>query len=133
MKQLYAKTTLTIEQMRRIESLGRDCSDASLYINDITEDGIDNGQLYTNLHPNDGSRQEEINHEHIIYIYSNEDLQRIVPKSNLTVRQYSGFIHGSYRSQESEPDLTFETKGSSLTKIYYDVICFCLENNLRLN
>ena len=61
---------LTPRQMRELSSYGLDTSDASLYINDVTADDIDNGQLLVNLFPNDGSRQHEIEHSHVIFIYS---------------------------------------------------------------
>ena len=86
---------LTPKQMRELSNYGLDTSDASLYINDVTADDIDNGQLLVNLFPNDGSRQHEIEHSHVIFIYSVNDAMQKILDTNVQITSSDG-MHTVY-------------------------------------
>ena len=117
--------TLTPTQMRELASYGLDTSDASLYINDVTADGIDNGQLLVNLYPNDGSRQHEIEHSHVIFIYSITDALRKIPNTNVQVTNCDGFhtvnIYGEkiYENNKAIEDI------DNIISIAQEAISFC--------
>ena len=122
------KTILFPKQMRELASLGLDTSDASLYINDVTFDNVDNGQMLVNLYPNDGSRQHELEHGHVIFIYSEEDVLKKLPGTNTDIRLINGkyTITMLYNGQEYIFDAIKRIDAG------FKAIKFCLKNQIKL-
>lgn len=119
---------LTPNQMRELSSYGLDTSDASLYINDVTADDIDNGQLLVNLFPNDGSRQHEIEHSHAIFVYSVNDAIRKLPNTNVQITNYNGeytvniYSESIYENKKAISDVDY------MLAISRDAISLCDSN-----
>ena len=116
---------LTPRQMRELSSYGLDTSDASLYINDITADDIDNGQLLVNLFPNDGSRQHEIEHSHVIFIYSITDAIHKIPNTNVQITNYDGLYAVNVYSEEIYEKDKAISDVDSMISIAKDAISLC--------
>ena len=119
---------LTPNQMRELSSYGLDTSDASLYINDVTADDIDNGQLLVNLFPNDVSRQHEIEHSHTIFVYSVNDAIRKLPNTNVQITNYNGeytvniYDESLYQNDKAISDVDY------MLAISHDAIALCDSN-----
>ena len=119
---------LTPRQMRELSSYGLDTSDASLYINDVTADDIDNGQLLVNLFPNDGSRQHEIEHSHVIFIYSINDALRKIPNTNVQITNYNGLHTVNVYAEEIYEGYKAIADVDSMISIAQDAISLCDDN-----
>lgn len=114
--------------MRELSNYGLDTSDASLYINDITADDIDNGQLLVNLFPNDGSRQHEIEHSHVIFIYSVNDALNKIPNTNVQITNCSGmYTVYVYAEETYENDKALSDVNSMISTVK-DAISLCDAN-----
>ncbi len=116
---------LTPRQMRELSSYGLDTSDASLYINDITADDIDNGQLLINLFPNDGSRQHEIEHSHVIFIYSVNDALNKIPNTNVQIANCSGMYTVYVYAEETYENDKALSDVNSMISMAKDAISLC--------
>ena len=119
---------LTPRQMRELSSYGLDTSDASLYINDVTADDIDNGQLLVNLFPNDGSRQHEIEHSHVIFIYSINDAIHKIPNTNVQITNYDGLYAINVYSEKIYGSDKAIADVDSMISIAQDAILICDDN-----
>lgn len=119
---------LTPRQMRELSSYGLDTSDASLYINDVTADDIDNGQLLVNLFPNDGSRQHEIEHSHVIFIYSINDAIHKIPNTNVQITNYDGLYAVNVYAEEIYESDKAIADVNSMISIAQDAILICDDN-----
>lgn len=121
------KPGFTLAQMRELEELGLDTSNASLYLNDVSEDGIDNGQIIVDMHPNDGSRQHEIEHDHVRFIYSDKDVFKMIPLSNCSLTQQNGLYHAilNHRGENKIWD-------GELMTVCFSIIKYCLINDIPL-
>ena len=119
---------LTPRQMRELSSYGLDTSDASLYINDVTADDIDNGQLLVNLFPNDGSRQHEIEHSHVIFIYSITDAIHKIPNTNVQITNYDGLYAVNVYSEKIYESDKAIADVDSMISIAQDAILLCDDN-----
>ena len=119
---------LTPRQMRELSSYGLDTSDASLYINDVTADDIDNGQLLVNLFPNDGSRQHEIEHSHVIFIYSINDAIHKIPNTNVQITNYDGLYAVNVYAEEIYESDKAIADVDSMISIAHDAILLCDDN-----
>lgn len=119
---------LTPRQMRELSSYGLDTSDASLYINDVTADDIDNGQLLVNLFPNDGSRQHEIEHSHVIFIYSINDAIHKIPNTNVQITNYDGLYAVNVYSEKIYESDKAIADVDSMISIAQDAILICDDN-----
>lgn len=119
---------LTPRQMRELSSYGLDTSDASLYINDFTADDIDNGQLLVNLFPNDGSRQHEIEHSHVIFIYSINDALHKIPNTNVQITNYDGLYAVNVYSEKIYESDKAIADVDSMISIAQDAILICDDN-----
>lgn len=119
---------LTPRQMRELSSYGLDTSDASLYINDVTADDIDNGQLLVNLFPNDGSRQHEIEHSHVIFIYSITDAIHKIPNTNVQITNYDGLYTVNVYSEKIYESDKAIADVDSMISIAHDAILLCDDN-----
>ena len=119
---------LTPRQMRELSSYGLDTSDASLYINDVTADDIDNGQLLVNLFPNDGSRQHEIEHSHVIFIYSITDAIHKIPNTNVQITNYDGLYAVNVYSEKIYESDKAIADVDSMISIAHDAILLCDDN-----
>ena len=111
--------------MRELSSYGLDTSDASLYINDITADDIDNGQLLVNLFPNDGSRQHEIEHSHVIFIYSVNDALNKIPNTNVQITNCSGMYTVYVYAEETYENDKALSDVNSMISTAKDAISLC--------
>ena len=111
--------------MRELSSYGLDTSDASLYINDITADDIDNGQLLINLFPNDGSRQHEIEHSHVIFIYSVNDALNKIPNTNVQIANCSGMYTVYVYAEETYENDKAMSDVNSMISTAKDAISLC--------
>lgn len=119
---------LTPRQMKELSNYGLDTSDASLYINDVTADDIDNGQLLVNLFPNDGSRKHEYDHSHVIFIYSIKDALRKIPSTNVQITNLSGMHCVNVYAEEMYNADNAITDADYIISIAQDIIALCDTN-----
>lgn len=134
---MKSKQVLSIEQMKYLQDLGLDTSDASMYwvrrSHGSRIDDESKGEWFLSL-------QKEfmvcgfISYE-ILPTYTFQDIIELLPKEikivtdyYLTISTYDCDVWSIYYSMSDEFDYYKEFKSDSLIDAAYEMLCWCIEN-----
>ncbi len=129
------KQVLSIEQMKHLQELGLDTSDASMHYQFLpTANSIINGTDEVEEEPSLFVSQPNMKHEHPTYTL--QDIMELLPKEVktdtdtywLTISIYDCKEWYVCYSMSDEFDYYKEFRSESLLEASYNMLCWCAEN-----